>query len=199
MLQHAKALLILLAFAVLLVLGTPGLDYQEWRRYDDADELDEARDRFGALGGPLVRGISIFNGRVRQPIYDRLEILQRPLRARQSWHLYRDGPNRVRRIEIRVDDQLIHRSADPDFAWRAPQLRNRHLRPVVQNVTTKPDSPNWRGLARWVVAQARRDFPDAERVDIVARVGRFPGTELADHHRYVAEAPDWIPHQQGAD
>ncbi|HNH45662.1 MAG TPA: hypothetical protein PKY30_01415, partial [Myxococcota bacterium] len=54
------------------------------------------------------------------------------------------------------------------------------------------DSQNWRGLTRWVVTEARADFPETQRIDLIALHGPFPGDNLREHHRIVVESPKWI-------
>lgn len=198
MLRHLQALLVLLAFGAILVLGTPGLDHQDWRELDAPDERAALREAAaGRPGGPVLAALVLatadLNQHLRQPLYDLLAPVQRPFRIRQSWHLYRDGPTRVRRLEISVDGRLVHRSSDPAYAWRDAQLRNRHLRPILENVARRAESPNERGALRWIVAQARADWPAAERVEIVATIARYPGTEARPSHGWVARAPGWAP------
>jgi hypothetical protein len=197
MLRHLQALLVLLAFAAVLILGTPGLDHQDWRDLDEPDERAALREAAaGRPAGPalatLILATADLNRHLRQPLYDLLAPIQRPFRIRQSWHLYRDGPTRVRRLEISVDGRLVHRSSDPAFAWRDAQLRNRHLRPILENVARRVDSPNWRGALRWIVAEARADWPQAERIEVVATIARYPGTEARRSHGWIARAPDWV-------
>lgn len=189
--KHLRALLVLLVHLGILVLGTPGLDYQKWRDYDTGSERAQAMKDYGPVWGRVLLATADVNRYVRTPLYKRIEGVQRPFRIRQSWHLYRDGPNRVRRLEIRVDDQLLHRSGDPDYTWRNAQLRNRKLRPIAENIARKTGTPNWRGLVRWIVTQARADHPDAQEVRIQSLVGRYPGDQLEPRHSYVARAPDW--------
>lgn len=197
MLRHLKALLILAAFAVPGILGTPGLDFQKWREFDAPDEQARARAQLGPLWGEVAIAIATFNGKVRHPVYTRIEGIQPPFRARQSWHLYRDGPSKVRRLEILVDGQLVHRSADPTYRWRDAQMRNRHMRPVLENVARKRDTPNWRGVMRWIVAEVRKDWPEAQVVKVVATSSPFPGTQPTESHFYLARAPEWVPRQDG--
>ena len=201
MLRHLKALLVLLAFSAVAILGTPGLDYQDWRDLDEPDERQAARAALeGRSGGAALAvallAVSDLNRQVRQPLYDLLAPVQRPFRIRQSWHLYRDGPNRVRRLEISVDGRLVHRSVDPAHPWRDAQLRNRHVRPVMQVLAERDDGPNWRGAVRWIVQEARADWPQARQVRIVATLARYPGTDPRPAHAYVARAPDWQPERE---
>ncbi|MCB9777575.1 MAG: hypothetical protein H6742_03340 [Alphaproteobacteria bacterium] len=189
--KHLKALLVLFAGFLMLVLGTPGLDYQKWGRHDSPDEQADTIEDYGPVWGNVIIGISLFNKHVRRPVYQRFEDIQRPFRIRQSWHLYRDGPSRVRRLNVYVDGTLVHRSADDGYGWNDPVLRNRHVRPVAENVARKKGTPNWRGFTRWIVTEAREDFPDCHEVRIEATSARFPGTDESVHHYYIATAPDW--------
>lgn len=194
--KHLKALLILLAHLLLLVLGTPGLDFQKWRQQLEPELQTQQREELGEAFVVAAVAVARFNGAVRQPLYDLVAPVQRPFRVRQSWHLYRDGPSRIHRLEIRVDDRLVHRTGDPEHAWRQAQLRNRRLRPIFANVVMKTGTPNWRGALRWVVQEVRVDFPQARQVELRATRIRFPGTrrlgeQVEVHHRYLARAPAW--------
>ncbi len=196
--KHLRALLVLLAHLLLLLLGTPGIDFMKASDFDEPDEETAAIDTYGPALGELLIGTAWFDQHVRMPVYDLVAPLQRPIRARQSWHLYRDGPDRVQRLEIRVDGKLVHRSADPDHAWRNAQLRNRKIRPVMQAIARRPGSPNWRGMVRFLVSAARHDFPDAQQIAITATSAPFPGTEVHDQRSYVAQAPAWVAVEQDA-
>ncbi|RME25070.1 MAG: hypothetical protein D6798_09755 [Deltaproteobacteria bacterium] len=189
--NHLRAFLVLVAHLLLLLLGTPGLDLMKPEDFDEPAEQEAARARHGPLLGALLVEIAWVDEHLRLPVYERVAPIQRPFRARQSWHLYRDGPDRVRRLEIRVDGRLVHRSADPAHAWGAAWLRNRRIRPVMQAVARRPGSPNRRGMVRAIIHAARRDFPEAGEITVTATRAPFPGTEAAPTHRYVAVAPDW--------
>lgn len=194
--KHIKALLVLYLHFLLLLLGTPALDFQRPSDFDSTEEIDAVRDQVGEPWTSLLLWTVAFNRDVRGPVYELFADVQRPFRIRQSWHLYRDGPKRVRRLEIRVDGTLVHRSSDDAYAWREQQLRNRRLRPVAEAVAGKTGSPNWRGLVRWIVQEARLDFPEAQEVTVTATEARFPGTDATVDHSYVARAPDWVPRER---
>lgn len=190
--RHLTALFVLLGHVLLLWFGTPGLDFM--KRHELESEKDRKKLRAN-LGPPAEIGIALadFNRAVRLPVLDRLGPIQRVFRVRQSWHLYRDGPSRVRRMEIWADETLLHRSADSSLTWRDAQLRNRRLRPMIETSAREKDAGNWRGLTRWVVAEVREDRPATLKVELRSTWSVFPGDKPRWHHSFVAEAPDWNP------
>ena len=150
------------------------------------------------LGGAaeLAFAINRFDRQVREPIVDLFEPLQRPFRISQEWSLYRDGPSQYMLLEIYLDGDLRFRTADPRHAWLAPQLRNRHVRPVVESTAMKRGSPNWKGLARYVISVARAQGRVQQQVELRARAGPFPGRKLRTTHTILASAPDWEPKEK---
>jgi hypothetical protein len=189
--RHLTAALVLLAHALLLCFGTPGMDFL--KRTELQSEADRAalRAKLGRPWADLGIALADLNRAVRLPILSAIGAIQRPPRVRQSWHLYRDGPSQVRRLEILADGVLLHRSADDSLGWRAAQLRNRRLRPMIETSVRQTDAANWRGLARWVVAEVRRDLPDTRAVELRAVWSPFPGDAPTWHHSFLAEAPDF--------
>jgi len=175
----------------MLILGTPGLDYMGMHRYRSDTQRSTAIDELGPTLGPVAIGLADLNRKIRRPIIERIGDVQRVFRIRQSWHLYRNGPSKVRRMEIQVDGVPVFRSGDPDLDWQAGTLRNRRVRPVAESTTSKRKGRNRDGLYRHLLALARADFPAATHVDFRSLVGPFPGKKLSLHHRAWAEAPGW--------
>jgi len=189
---HVRAALVLVVGAVILILGTPGLDAMQHSELGDEDERQELREQIGPFWAGIGIGIADFNREHRLPLHRALHTLEIPIRGAQNWALYRDGPNRVRRLEIWVDDELKHRSADPEHDWLAPQLRMRRVRPMVETTTMQTMAQNWEGLSRFIVRRAVAEWPEAERVELRAIWTPFPGDgETTVHHRIVAVAPEW--------
>ena len=193
-LESLRAALVLAVGLWMVLLGTPGLD--TLRR----SELESQEDRaaaFEQLPDPLVWlgiGITSFNREVRLPVVDKLEFTQRFFRIAQTWSLYRNGPPEVRHLEIHIDGELVHRSQSTEHTWRTAQLRNRRIRPMVEATCMSRRSKNWKGLGRWVAAEARRDFPDAKSVSLRCLDMRFPGTgQERLSHQILAKTPDWTP------
>lgn len=195
-LRHAQALLILGVYLVLGTLGTPGLDFLKPNDLRHPKDQAALRAQVGSPWADLGIGVAWLNRTVRLPLAERFAPIQKPFRISQSWALYRDGPGKVRRLEVWVDGVLRHRSADPDYPWLAPQLRNRRVRPMVESTTMKANSPNWEGLARYITRQALAEDPGVQRVELVATEGPFPGRRLEPQHRIVAQAPSWTPELQ---
>ena len=188
---HLQALGCLLAGALMLLLGTPGVDFLG--RSDLRTPKDRAalRKEVGEPAATIGITMADLNRSLRLPLYDKVAWVQKPFRLSQNWSLYRDGPHRVRRLEIWVDGDLKHRSADPDYTWLNAQLRNRRVRPMVESTTMKKGSPNWRGLSRYIGERAQEDFPGCQRVELRAMEGPFPGEKMTQHHQIVLTAPSW--------
>lgn len=192
-LRSLQAFILLLVYGVLGILGTPGLDFLKAGDFKSDAQKAELRDQIGSPWADLAIVIAEINRELRVPLANKLEPLQKPARISQSWALYRDGPGKLRRMEVWVDGELKHRSADPEYDWLSPQLRNRRVRPMVESTTMKKQSPNWEGLARFISDRARQDFPGAQRVELRALSGPFPGRKLSQDHIIVVAAPSWKP------
>lgn len=186
-----RAALALTVHALFWVLATPGLDYMGINDYQTPKSRADLVRNIGVGPANVAFGLAAFNRSVRRPLADLLAPLQRPFRISQEWSLYRDGPANYHLFEIWVDGALRFRTADPEHAWLAPQLRNRRVRAMVESTAMKKNAPNWRGLSRYVVAQAREAWPDAREVELKALFGPYPGTDLKTGHTISASAPDW--------
>jgi hypothetical protein len=191
--QHLGALAVLLFHAFMLIQAAPGFDFMNRNDYDEEDEKAEAIKSHGELVGQVVIALYAFNREYRRPVVDKLKNVERLFRIAQDWNLYRDGPSRVRRLEVSIDGELMHRSADPAYTWLNPQLRNRRLRPVLENAARKENISNWPGVMRFLVGEALKIRPDAKEVKVEATWSRFPGEEPTVHHAWLAAAPDWEP------
>jgi hypothetical protein len=187
--KNTRAAAVLAVMALLFLVGTPGLDHLGSRL--SIKERARLNKRFGPAIGSAAASVMGLNKTIRAPVKKHLGGFQPLFRVRQSWNLYRDGPRKVYRLEIRVDGEPVYRSEDPVLTWLQPQLRNRRLRPVVESTTKKNKSGNWRGLSRYVVQQARAEWPEATKVELVALKRRRSATRLKSSHRITSTAPDW--------
>ncbi len=189
MMKPLRAGLIFLVYVVLLIVGTPGLDHLGWRM----SKKSEARmiKRLGPTNTGVAKHLVDFNKEVRRPVAKKVGGFQPVFRIRQAWNLYRDGPYLIYRLEVRVDGEPVFRSKDPDLDWLEAQLSNRRIRPVVESTVKKWKSANWRGLSRFVVAQARAEWPEAKRVELVSLKSKRPGNQSRIQHRIVSSSPDW--------
>ena len=187
--EHLRAVAVLALLFGVTCLGTPGLDmlHRDYLRPGTAERAKTSRTAVGKL----EIAASDVNRWVREPFVRVLTPVQRPLRLAQAWHLYADGPNRVRHLEIRVDGELKFRTADPDHDWLHWILKSRKVRPVV-DAHCNGKSANSEGLASYVVRKAREDFGDIRRVDLVCTRRPWPGTAPPKTMRGMsARAPDW--------
>jgi len=178
------------------VLATPGLDYMPRNALRTAKNRALLEERIGAVPARIGFGLVTFNRKLRLPLVELLGPLQKPFRIAQSWNLYRDGPKRMRKMEIQIDDQAVFRLGDPELDWLRGPLSNRKMRPVMESTARSTESRNWRGFARFVIDRAREDYPQAQSVALIFKVGDFPGEQLEETHRVVATAPGWEAHQQ---
>jgi hypothetical protein len=187
--KAAKAISILLAYILLLIVGMPGVSFLKHGFLATDASRQKFEARHGALWTEVAGAVGDFN-RLRRPIAAALGGFQPLFRVRQTWHLYRDGPTMVRRMEVRVNGQPVYRTNDPNLSWNQGVFKNRRIRPMAETLVKKPKAKNRVGLARFIVRAARHDFPEATRVDIVSLWG---GRKEAGkpHHRISSRAPEW--------
>ena len=191
--KGALAAALLLVHVCMLVLATPGLDDLGARTLRSDADRTALRAQAGEPWASLGIAITDFNRGVRMPVVEALNPLEHVFRIKQSWNLYRGGPQRITRMEVRVDGALVYRSVDSEHRWLQAQLASRRLRPMVEAVARKRKNPNWRGLVRYIAQNAAVDFPGAQKVEVHAVAGPFPAGPLETTRRYVATAPDWEP------
>ncbi|MCP4809005.1 MAG: hypothetical protein GY913_15905 [Proteobacteria bacterium] len=189
--DHLRAVAVLLLCAFMLFQGTPGIDSMGSRELKDADDIAEVEAVIGPLWTGIAVGIADWNREHRLPLHKKLHVLEQPIRGAQNWGLYRDGPGKIRRMEIWVDGELKHRSADDEYTWLNAQLRMRRVRPMVETTTIGREAQNWRGLSRFICERAAEEL-GAETVEIRATEQKFPGTgPVTVHHKILAAAPEW--------
>jgi hypothetical protein len=185
--------ILLVVYFLMSLHGCPGLDYLGDKDFVSEKSRQNLRKQMPEVGAQVAIAFGALNRNVRLPFVHRTAWIQKPFRLAQTWNLYRDGPGRINRLEIRVDDQLIHRTADAELDWMSSQLRSRRIRPMVESTARSKNSKNWKGLARFVAAQAREDFPEAKVVILQSMQGRYPKGEMKPKHQIVVAAPDWVP------
>lgn len=197
--RHLVALLVLVAHGLLLLAGTPGLAAWKAETFSSPKLRAKIASDFGEPTLTAVTALGDLNSRLRIPAANQLRPIERFFRISQSWHLYGEGPRFVRRLEVRVDGQLVYRSRDPDHAWRASMLENRHMRPLVERVVNKANASNWRGLGRFLIDCVSADFPEAQRLDISSTQAHYGSDDATFRHGRQAAAPDWalIPVDEG--
>ena len=178
----------LVVCGAMLAAGFPGLDYLGPRQLEEA--AGNAR-RVAAPLGTVMDGLVGFDAHVRRPLARRVKPVERLFRVSQEFHLYRDGPRRVDRLEVLVDGAVVYRTRDPERNWRAVQLGNRRFRPMVATAAQKPEAVNQKGISRWIVGAVREDFPEAGEVLIRATRTRFGIEEPRVRFSRIARAPDW--------
>lgn len=187
-----RAALLLFTYVLLFVLATPGVDSLAKKAMTTRGERAAMYKAYPPWLAELGLWVVDVNREVRGPVIAVVSVIEDPLRLDQDWGVFRDGPTRYQRLEIRVDGRLVYRTIDPEHDWRAHQLRNRRIRPLADTfVGGLGDSRHEVGFARWLCDAARQDFPDAEKVAIEALWGPFPGDQLTVHHRVTCAGPDW--------
>lgn len=183
---HAVAALSVLMF--LLCTGTPG--FSAWDHSTLADE--RAQENIIRQQGPLIGQTAIaladLNRRFRLPIARRLNKIEQLFRIRQKWQLYTSGPKHAHRLEVWLDEALVYQTQSRDHAWLRPQLSHRKLRPMVDSLAAKETAFNWKGMGRFLLLNAREDFPEATTISIVATRARFGEPDSAPTHGQWATA-----------
>ena len=189
--RHIRAAACLAVIVWMVILGFPGLD-----RLRPQDYVGEKRQKLldGGLAGRAELMVGDLDRLVRRPLAERLEWTQRVPRVSHSWHLYRDGPGAIRRLEIWVDDELWFRSQDAEHTWRKDQLTMRKFRPMVSTTASDPRAQNWRGMVRWVAREAAKDKPSLQEVRVQGVKSRFPdGDKVEVKLVYTAGPPSFEP------
>lgn len=186
--DHVRAGLLLLVGAVIFVLSTPGLESLPQR----PSTLEAEADAFPPALNTLARGAMWVELHGRRPLEEALTPLQRPLRLEQSWSLYGSGPRLARRMLVRIDGVLVHRTGDPEHAWLVRQLRHRRVRPMVETVVTKRAPANRAGLERFILTRALAAWPSAKRVTLQFTRTPYPQEEPEVYRVRSARAPEWV-------
>ena len=187
--RNLKAIGVLFAAILLFWLGMPGVAFLRLNHLNTPAK----QARFMARWGEPWTSISIAGAelnRFRSPSARSLGRFQPIFRISQSWHLYRDGPKTIRRMEILVDGERVYRTNDSDLEWRSSTFRNRRIRPMAESLTIKPRAGNRKGLGRYIVTAVREDFPGATAVEIRS-VWSKRGKKESIHHWMSAESPSW--------
>lgn len=187
--KTVRAILIPLAALILFWLAMPGVSFVPYGHLAS----DKSRAAHYTRWGEPWTSLNVAAGhlqRIRMPIAKRIGGFQPIFRISQSWHLYRDGPSTIRRMEIWVDDELRYRTEDNQYDWRESTFRNRRIRPMAETMVSIPKARNRLGLGRAIVTAARDDFPNAQSVEIRSTWARR-GKPATVHHYMTAHAPDW--------
>ena len=190
MLPQLRAALVLLVALTLLCAGAPWFDYVP-ASIRSPETIDRAVATSPAWVRPVQRAMLTFEVNVRRPLANQLRPIEKVFRIAQSWHLYRNGPSHVARLEIWADDTLLHRSLDDEHDWLEPILRCRRVRPVAEAVVSADGGRSEIGFTNFVVDRVRAERPGTQRVELRATWSTWPGTKPEVHHTFVAEAPDW--------
>jgi hypothetical protein len=191
--DHGRALVALGWIGFFLLMASPGLPLLKPGAWKRAKFQKRVRHKVGEPGVVLAVAASRINDLVRVPISSKLRRVERVFRIHQDWHLWGNGTRRVLHLEVLVDDVLVHRTNDPEHAWQRARFRHRRVRPMVEAVAMRNGAHNWKGLGRFIVREARADFPGCERVRIQSTERgslEAPADERVIHGR-VASAPDW--------
>ena len=120
-----------------------------------------------------------------------MEPVERFLGMNQRWHFYTTGASRTRRLELRVDGEVWHRSNHPEHRFRAAQLANPRLRHHTKNWVRGKSGSVTHALMAWAIAEVLTEKPDAQHVEMRGLEGRWPGRKLRIVRSAEASAPDW--------
>lgn len=185
-----RAVAVLAAGALVFLLGTPGIDFAGNKALQSEASRVAARKDFGPIAEVGIVLMDL-NRAVRVPLTEVFGGIQPIFRIRQSWHLYRNGPPVVRRVEILVDGEQVYLTGSSEAAWREAELRYRRIRPPMETTAQEDDAKNTWGMVRWIVTAAREDFPGAEDVVVRALEAPWPGKDFSEHHAWESAAPGW--------
>lgn len=190
---HLRAAGLLVLWGVFLVLATPGMDNLK----KDALTTRGEQEALGEMYPPWLAAVGIrlaeFNRSVRRPLASALSVVERPFLINQDWGVFDDGPPQVQRLRILIDGQIVYQTLSPDHTWLAPQLRNRHVRPLVDAFVSGGRSRDVPGLVGWLCDEALRSHPEMRRMELLAMWGPWPGDELTVHRRATCAAPSFAP------
>ena len=188
-----KPIALLFVYFLIAIQGCPGLDYLGKNDFVTERSQDKLRETMPEWAVQASIAIGAANRTLRLPIVEKTEWMQKPFRVAQTWNLYRDGPGRINRMEIYLDGELVHRTADSTYDWLTPQLRSRRLRPVVETTSRTKKSKNYKGLSRFIKNRALDEFPDTTSIEIRSVWERYPKGDSSVRHQIVLEYPEWKP------
>lgn len=171
--------------------GTPGLDELKGGAVGKPEARRQIERRAGAAA-PIVLSMHWFNDRVRRPVARCFRPLERAFRVSQSWYLYGGGRKTLVWLVVEVDGEEVYRSNDPEKTWGRAFIDHRRIRPMATSLARREAAQGWPGLSRLVLDQARKDFPNAATVTILAeRRHVMSDAAPAVHHGRTATAPAW--------
>jgi len=130
----------------------------------------------------------------REKVSEPLVWTQRPLRIAQQWSLYGVGPNKVRRLSVFADDELLYRSGErhhPGSAVLHPFLRYRRIRPMAVHLCMGRSHGNAPHLLRYLVQKVRVLRPGVAQVRLECTSSPWPGDAPRIRQRWTSSAPSW--------
>lgn len=187
--NQLRAGLLAVVYICLFILAIPGLDSLGIDRLTPAGRMSLLRQ-----GVPVwVLDLGTDSMKVRRWLLKPLTPLQRPLRIEQSWGLYGNGPTRVRRMEVYLEEALVYRSGDPEHEWLEEVFRNRRLRPMVDTVSRKPNAKNRNALLGLIADQAAAQNPELSSIEVRFTVAKYPDNQRRTAHAFRMTPPEWTP------
>ncbi len=124
----------------------------------------------------------------------------------QGWLMFKKVARNTSRYEIAIDTGdgtwrkiFVERSAK--HRWNRRTFEHHRWREFANRCRDPKDSPEWRGLNRFVAERVFADFPDAQRVRVRVRRTRVPSAEklredgrIRFHQKVkerITERPSW--------
>lgn len=190
---QVRAAVLLVLYGVFLVLATPGMDNLKKDALRTRGEQDALAEMYPPWIAALGIRVAEWNRTVRRPLASALSVVERPFLINQDWGVFDDGPPQVQRLRILIDGQIVYQTLSEEHTWLAPQLRNRHLRPLVDAFVSGGHGKDFPGLVGWLCDEALRTHPGMRRLEVLAMWGPWPGDELTVHRRAVCAAPSFEP------
>jgi hypothetical protein len=180
--DHLTGAVALAIAGFLVVMGCPGISALEPGMSRRPGFRQRVTRKAGPVAAEVAVGLARVNELVRVPISARLRRVERVFRIRQGWHLYSNGPRRVKRL------------GDPALDWNGVQFGHRRVRPMLETLASRDKAAIWEGCGAWIVDRARADFPEAGSVTIRAVFRPWEADPADTHvvHGRVARAPGWV-------
>lgn len=165
----------------LLALPSPGggLNRRDWQNPTVQAEFDAWNTRLAALGWTgtsdelqdevfaFAKGYAELHSSLKEPFNP----YYRCCGTYQSWRMFVAPHRYPSRLQIRVHEQgrwrAVYAARDPELDWLASTFDNDRMRSALFRYGWGNKYPHqYKALCEWIAEQARRDFPDADKVQI---------------------------------
>ena len=105
--EHARAALVAAVSATMFLLAFPGLDALGNNLLQGPRAQQALEHDVPPVLRPVALTVARLNVTYRVPVVRLFTPFERALRIRQNWSVYRGGPTKIGRLEIRVDGEVV--------------------------------------------------------------------------------------------